>query len=98
MVTPQVDFNPRGWRLPKEASAFDDVLVANKRRKKRRRDTFIVKPSQGSEGNGIFLVQTPADMPRHVLDRRNGWVAQVRDYESHLIKISTRASPSHTSH
>ncbi|GMH77356.1 hypothetical protein TrRE_jg3181, partial [Triparma retinervis] len=54
------DFWPETWVLPSEAPLLDAVLSKNKRRQKKK--TFIIKPSCGSQGEGISLLQTPSDL------------------------------------
>lgn len=54
------DFWPETLVLPSDRSDFDTLLERNKRRKKKR--TYIIKPSSGSQGEGISLIQTPSDL------------------------------------
>ena len=72
-------FAPRSWILPLEGEVFARVLRKNAKKKGGRKDTFIVKPSAGSEGNGIFLAQGLDDVPSGVLENncnRRRFVAQ----------------------
>jgi len=83
----ELPFQPQGWVLPDERAAFDKYL-----RKAARdaaaaeakgeiagpRPTFIVKPSETSQGAGIFLVQNPSHMENSVMARKGSFVVQVR--------------------
>ncbi|CAF1423349.1 unnamed protein product [Rotaria sordida] len=56
----EYDFYPKTWFLPEQTEQFqNDARSIHKKDQSRRRPltTFIVKPSDGSEGEGIFLIQ-----------------------------------------
>ena len=78
----QFAFAPRSWRLPLEGLAFERALKRNTRKKSKEaaKETYIIKPAAGSEGNGIFLAQSLHDVPASVLTdcsySRSGFVAQ----------------------
>ncbi|CAF0801552.1 unnamed protein product [Rotaria sp. Silwood1] len=58
----EFDFYPKTWFLPEQIEQFqDDARAIHKKDQSRRRPltTFIVKPSDGSEGEGIYLIQDP---------------------------------------
>ena len=69
-------FFPRTWRLPHDGGSFKKALKSNKKRRSAK-ETYIVKPSEGSEGNGIFLAQGLSDVPNAIFEEgRRGFVAQ----------------------
>jgi len=53
-------FWPETWVLPDSLSSVESVLSKNKRRKKKR--TLILKPTSGSQGEGISLLQRVEDL------------------------------------
>lgn len=50
----EFSFYPQTWLLPEEQAQFDEQA-----RKRKNATTYIVKPDEGSQGEGIFLVQNP---------------------------------------
>lgn len=54
------DFFPRTWLLPDEEEQFTTLVQS--RREKGKTPTYIVKPDQGAQGEGIFLIQNPRDL------------------------------------
>eukprot|EP00928_Gymnodinium_smaydae_P010868 TRINITY_DN14093_c0_g3_i1.p1 TRINITY_DN14093_c0_g3~~TRINITY_DN14093_c0_g3_i1.p1 ORF type:complete len:691 (-),score=162.12 TRINITY_DN14093_c0_g3_i1:68-2140(-) len=61
-------FWPKSWLLPAELDALGTWL------EKHKGDTVIVKPEGGSQGDGIFLVQSAADL-RVKLSAKPQWGA-----------------------
>jgi hypothetical protein len=55
------DFNPKTWVLPDQYEELRSFLV-----KKNRQRTLIIKPEDGSQGDGIFLVQGLKDLVRKI--------------------------------
>mmetsp|Transcript_36268 Transcript_36268/g.117269 ORF Transcript_36268/g.117269 Transcript_36268/m.117269 type:complete len:627 (-) Transcript_36268:165-2045(-) len=51
------DFNPLTWLLPEQEAEMKEAMVDPKGKTK----TVIVKPEDGSQGDGIFLCQNPRD-------------------------------------
>mmetsp|Transcript_123630 Transcript_123630/g.219083 ORF Transcript_123630/g.219083 Transcript_123630/m.219083 type:complete len:645 (+) Transcript_123630:75-2009(+) len=64
------DFFPRTWRLPAQHDIVRDMLQKGKH-------TYIVKPTDGSQGEGIFLVQDLADLSANMAGKSDqGFVLQ----------------------
>eukprot|EP00966_Prymnesium_polylepis_P088845 2055792-Prymnesium_polylepis.1 len=55
-------FYPRTWTLPAQLDAFRTHCAERGARSGGRVPTYIVKPSGGCQGNGIYLVRTPEQM------------------------------------
>ena len=75
------DFNfyPRTWTLPSQLDAFRAHCDEAGERSRARPPTYIVKPSGGSQGTGIYLVRSPEQLKDH-------HTAVVQDYvESPLL-------------
>lgn len=53
-------FYPQTWLLPEEQAEFDDY--AQRQRGLGKTTTYIVKPDEGAQGEGIFLIQNPRDL------------------------------------
>ena len=74
----EFDFYPRTWTLPAQLDAFRAHCEAASERGGRP-PTYIVKPSGGSQGTGIYLVRQPDQLKDHS-------TAVVQDYvESPLL-------------
>ena len=52
-------FYPRTWLLPEDQESFEAYAHSVKDRNKK---TYIVKPDEGAQGEGIFLIQHPRDL------------------------------------
>eukprot|EP00929_Paragymnodinium_shiwhaense_P076908 TRINITY_DN39592_c0_g2_i1.p1 TRINITY_DN39592_c0_g2~~TRINITY_DN39592_c0_g2_i1.p1 ORF type:complete len:650 (+),score=178.78 TRINITY_DN39592_c0_g2_i1:11-1960(+) len=59
------DFNPQTWVLPEQLAECHAVLA------KAKNTTFIVKPEDGSQGDGIFLIQGVRDLEIKLSTRAN---------------------------
>lgn len=53
-------FYPRTWLLPEDQESFEAYAHSAKGKKKKK--TYIVKPDEGAQGGGIFLIQHPRDL------------------------------------
>lgn len=55
------DFNffPRTWLLPQQYHEFSNDVRHLSERRGRHKPTFIIKPSEGSQGEGIYLIRDP---------------------------------------
>ena len=56
----EFDFFPRTWLLPEEQDQFE--AYARRKREKGKTMTYILKPDEGAQGEGIFLFQNPRDL------------------------------------
>ena len=79
----EFQFWPRGYRLPEERPAFMKALrMSGKAASPDERKTYILKPSETSQGTGIFLAQGPSDLPQWFVNpptaraERRRWVVQ----------------------
>lgn len=55
-------FWPRTWIMPEEANTLDTFLA----KQKKKLGTFIFKPNDGAQGDGIFLLQSRGDLSRRL--------------------------------
>lgn len=58
----ELSFYPRTWLLPQDQESFEEYAHSHKGKKKKSPKTYIVKPDQGAQGEGIFLIQQPRDL------------------------------------
>ena len=71
----EFDFYPRSWFLPQQ---FTEFMKYHQRKiekwdKSRPKPVYIVKPDEGSQGDGIYLVTDPKD---YIMNERNHIVQQ----------------------
>jgi tubulin polyglutamylase TTLL11 len=63
----EYDFHPRSWFLPQQFAEFCDAhrrassSASSSERGKSPRPVYIVKPDEGSQGDGIYLIHEPHD-------------------------------------
>lgn len=62
VVCPLEEIWPETLVLPKDRSKVQALLEKNKRRKGKKKRTYILKPSSGSQGEGILLLRYPSDL------------------------------------
>ncbi|RUS91703.1 hypothetical protein EGW08_000529, partial [Elysia chlorotica] len=55
----EYDFFPRTWLLPQQFSEFASEVRTMQEKKCKHKPVFIVKPSEGSQGEGIYLLRDP---------------------------------------
>ncbi|GMH90558.1 hypothetical protein TrVE_jg11303 [Triparma verrucosa] len=77
-------FWPQTFVLPQDLEAVSTILAENnqkssKSRKKRKKKTLIYKPSSGSQGEGISLMQDPSAL-RAIKATRPHQISIVQDY------------------
>lgn len=68
------DFYPRTWFLPEQFKEFSqDCRFIHERQSKLKQNasTFIVKPNDGSQGDGIILIKSPDEYIKAVSKTRN---------------------------
>jgi hypothetical protein len=68
------DFYPRTWFLPEQFKEFSqDCRFIHERQSKLKQhaSTFIVKPNDGSQGDGIMLIKSPDEYVKAVSKTRN---------------------------
>ncbi|KAK6167216.1 hypothetical protein SNE40_021304 [Patella caerulea] len=57
----EFEFYPKTWFLPQQYCQFNAAVKYMTDRKTRPKPTFIVKPSDGSQGEGIYLLRDPTN-------------------------------------
>ena len=58
----EFSFYPRTWLLPQDQESFEAYAHSSHGKKKKSNKTYIVKPDEGAQGEGIFLIQQPRDL------------------------------------
>ena len=56
----EFSFYPQTWLLPDDQESFE--AYASGKKGKGKKKTYIVKPDEGAQGEGIFLIQHPRDL------------------------------------
>ena len=57
----EYDFHPQSWYLPQQFAEFSDAARRALSRTPKRKPYYIVKPDEGSQGEGIYLMTDPKD-------------------------------------
>jgi len=66
----QFDFFPRTFLLPEESSILEEEI------KKKAKKLYIVKPTDGSQGDGIYLCRTMKEITNSKFVNSRGYVVQ----------------------
>lgn len=57
----EYDFHPLSWYLPQQFPDFTDAARRANLKHPSRKSFYIVKPDEGSQGDGIYLITDPKD-------------------------------------
>ncbi|XP_067660709.1 tubulin polyglutamylase TTLL11-like [Haliotis asinina] len=76
------DFYPRSWFLPYQFHEFSNEVRQLLEKKVKPKPTYIVKPSEGSQGEGIYLLREPTQYNSH-----NGRCHIVQEYLSNVFLL-----------
>ncbi|CAH1787285.1 unnamed protein product [Owenia fusiformis] len=68
LVPEEFDFYPETWFLPQQYFQFSATVKSRMEKDPKYSPTFIVKPDEGSQGEGIYLIKDPVD---YVMNQRN---------------------------
>ena len=85
--SPVDEFWPKTFVLPSEQEGAMAALERNRKRKGEKKKTFILKPSSGSQGEGILLLQEPTTMGATSLmwSARRNYVMQEYIPNPHIV-------------
>ncbi|XP_059160159.1 tubulin polyglutamylase TTLL11-like [Physella acuta] len=78
----EYDFFPRTWFLPHQFNDFVSDVRAMNEKKPKNKPMFIVKPSEGSQGDGIYLLRDP----QHY-NHNNGRFHVVQEYLNNVFLV-----------
>ena len=76
----EYNFHPISWFLPQQLPEFTDQ-VRRLQEKRKAKPVFIVKPDEGSQGDGIYLIREPKE---YII---NGAKHIVQEYISDVLLI-----------
>ena len=57
----EFDFHPQSWFLPHQFADFSDAARRETLNSPKHKPVYIVKPDEGSQGEGIYLMSDPKD-------------------------------------
>lgn len=80
------DFYPRTWYLPAQYEDFCKEAEVKNAKKRKFKQTYIVKPYGGSSGEGIFLLKEPKDYISSYPSKR-GTCHVAQEYVSNVYLI-----------
>ncbi|XP_074653946.1 tubulin polyglutamylase TTLL11-like isoform X2 [Tubulanus polymorphus] len=58
----EFNYYPKTWFLPHQYNEFAEDVRAARERRPKRKQTYIVKPNDGAQGDGIYLIKGPEDL------------------------------------
>ena len=61
------NFLPKSWPIPSQYAAFCHYVFTGNR----KNEYYILKPDEGSQGDGIYLFKNPTDIPQGTLLRNS---------------------------
>ena len=86
----EYEFYPRTWFLPEQLSEFrSDCKYIHETQIKNNRSltTFIVKPNDGSQGDGIYLIRSPDEYLKFNLNSKSQQASKQKNLsKGHIVQ------------